>query len=281
MRVFLFYLILLCVVTSCNTADYINEESAPTLVVEGWIANDEPPIVMLSTIVGVSTEVRTISSLEDNIIHWGKITISDGEKEVILTGYYDEDYFPPYIYTTTEMKGIIGRSYTLTAEYDGLRASATTSIPQPVELESVEQEKVEGVEGYRLLKANFVDPAADNYYCLFDKIGLESQQFTKCDVGTFDDKIFADGHISYPLFRAHTYTNKNEEKYHKVGDFVCVRLATMNEQSYDFWSDYQNSASLSGNFYMPYTRNLRSNIDGGYGYWCGYGVSDKWIYVER
>ena len=111
---------------------------------------------MLSTIVGVSTEVRTISSLEDNIIHWGKVTISDGEKEVILTGYYDEAYFPPYIYTTTEMKGRVGRSYTLTAEYDGLSASATTSIPQPVELESVEQEKVEGVEGYRLLKANFV-----------------------------------------------------------------------------------------------------------------------------
>jgi len=60
-----------------------------------------------------------------------------------------------------------------------------------------------------------------------------------------------------------------------------VRLATMNEQFYNFWSDYQNSASLSGNFYMPYTRNLRSNIDGGYGYWCGYGVSDKWTLVGK
>jgi hypothetical protein len=268
-------------VTSCSTSDYINDESPKTLVVEGWIANNEPPIVMLSTIVGVSTEVRKMSSLDDHVIHWGKVTICDGEKNVVLTGYYDEKYFPPYIYTTTDMKGKIGQSYTLTAEYEGLHASAITSIPEPVELESVEQEKIEGVERYRLLKANFVDPTGDNYYCLFDKIGLESQQFTKCDVGSFDDKIFADGHISYPLFRAHTYVNQNKERYYEVGNYVCVRLATMTEQSYNFWSDYQNSASLSGNFYTPYTKNLRSNIVGGYGYWCGYGVSDKWIYVER
>ena len=94
-------------------------QSAPQIVVEGWIEDGYHPIVMLTTTVPIGESVTDLNELKKFVINWGKVTISDGENSVVLTGRRDDDYFPPYIYTTSSMTGQAGKTYTITVESNG------------------------------------------------------------------------------------------------------------------------------------------------------------------
>ena len=89
------------------------EEAAPQLVVEGWIENGRPPVVQLTTTVPITTLKHSVDSLDRYVLKWARVTVSDGTKEVILTGVYNRRYTPPYLYTTGDMLGETGRTYTL------------------------------------------------------------------------------------------------------------------------------------------------------------------------
>ncbi len=281
-KVFHLLLPLLLLLTACAD-DYINEEEEEHIVVEGWIKQGDHPVVLLTTSLAVSMESKPISSINDHVLNWARVTISDGEKEVVLMGSYDNKYLPPYTYTTTEMKGEVGKTYTIDITFKDMHATATTTIPEPVALTAVKQEKVAGTDSLYCLSAVFTDPPGKQYYTLFEKKGKGAQQFFKCDAGTFDDTAFTEegGEITHPVYQPRLITEKkdNHSEYFKLGEMVCIELCTLDKQSYDLWYDFQNTTSLSGNFFMPYTNNIRSNINGGYGYWCGYGASNKWVKV--
>ena len=106
-------------------------EDIPQIVVEGWIESDGYPVVMLTTTVSIGEDAKDWTSLKDNILRWAKVSISDGVHEEILTGRMDNSYFPPYIYTTSRMKGESGKTYTLKVEYGGRTVTAQTTIPDP------------------------------------------------------------------------------------------------------------------------------------------------------
>lgn len=58
----------------------------------------------------------------------------------------------------------------------------------------------------------------------------------------------------------------------EAGDTVMVKLASITEEAYRFWRDFEDMTTLSRNPLFPVTNNLHSNIDGGLGYWFGYGA---------
>lgn len=267
---------------SCSNDDFMNEEEKEKIIIEGWIKSEDFPVVMVTTSLKVSMESQPTENLSDHVLNWARVSVSDGEKEVVLTGFHDENYFPPYIFTTTEMIGEAGKTYTLDVAYKDYHATASTTIPEKVELLNISQQKVEDSDTLYNLTAEFVDPPGTNYYCLFEKKGFNAQQYIKCDVGVFKDEIFngRTSKVCHPVYQTRVITESEEHtEFFTKDQMVCVELCTLDEQSYNIWSDYQNTASLSGNFFTPFTHNLRSNIKGGLGYWCGYGASNKWVKV--
>ena len=54
-------------------------------------------------------------------------------------------------------------------------------------------------------------------------------------------------------------------------DKVWVKLATLDDASYDFWRSFEDLVALSRVPLMPVAENLKSNVTGALGYWCGYG----------
>ena len=84
------------VLAGCAT-DVVFSQDSPEIVVEGWIEDGGFPVVIVTTSVPVSTDYKDWDTLMDHLVRWAKVSISDGEKEVILTGKMDTDYFPPYI----------------------------------------------------------------------------------------------------------------------------------------------------------------------------------------
>lgn len=266
---YIFVLLTLCL-TACDDSGDISIDTPQSLVVEGWIENGEFPVVIVTKTLPITTDYQSMADLSDYLVRWAKVTVSNGEKSVVLTGRYDESYYPPYVYTTSYLRGELGKSYSLTVEYENQTLTSTTTIPNtlPV-LDRYKIEKCEGSESQYQIKACFYDnPNEKNYYLFFTQTGLESNHFLSSYLGAVDDNMIAD-YTEYPVYRGQRYDNTDYTPYFEKGEIVSVKLAQVDRSSFLFWDQYTKSQSLNTNMFLSTTTSLSSNISGGVGYWTG------------
>lgn len=135
-------------------------EATPKIVVEGFIYNEQPPLVMLTWSQGYFKPINA-STLANMYVHDAVVTISDGINTYPLIERCTSDltesdlelasqalgipvsqlqalnlclYAPENIF---DVVGVPGRIYTLNVEYPGHSLSATTKVCELVELDSV------------------------------------------------------------------------------------------------------------------------------------------------
>lgn len=259
----------------------IGSPESPQMVVEGWIEEGGHPTVILSTTIPIKEEYTSFDSVGKYLIRWGRVSVSDGENTVVLSGKYDEGYFPPFVYTSTAMRGVAGRTYTITADYRDFHATGVTSVPKSVPLDNVYSVPVGDNDTLRTVHAVFhVNPAMQRYFKLFTRSDMSEQQYFSSSMGILDAMTLSNP-ADVPVYRGMRVTNhENYESHFKVGDTVIVKLCTLDEQSYNYWKDWGNSEEFSANPLFGFFTNPRSNIHGGVGYWCGYGRSQKIIIVK-
>ena len=274
-RIFLLFFTLL-MLSSCE--DYDNREKSE-LVVEGWIEDGGFPVVILTQSIPVSHSYVSPDSLSNYLIRWAKVTINDGTDSVILTGKYDSGYFPPYVYTTSRMRGEAGKNYQLTVEYEDYYATATTWIPpKPPETQFRVAPCNDSDTLYKII-AQFKDnPYEKNYYQFFTRVGTEKKQFLASYLGSIDDAVLGE-YSEVLVYRGHQLKSHDYTPYFYENDSVVVKFAQIDEESYRFWDNYTKVLSLSGNMFLSTYMNVSSNIKGGFGYWCGYGVTTKHIVI--
>ena len=247
---------------------------APQIVVEGWIEEDGFPVVIVTTSVPVSSEYQEWESLEDHLVRWAKVSVSDGESEVVLTGKVNKDYFPPYIYTTSRIMGEAGKTYSLKVEYGGRVETAQTTIPAKVPLEYVKV--VEREDGYGIVAGLSDDPASKDYYKFFVMVEGVDSSYVSSFLGLVDDEVLGTGVTDVAVnssFVTNFATIERSPVSYTKDDVVRVRFCTMDETSFNYWSDYDDVSSLSTNPFFPVNKKIRSNISSGMGYWAGYGSS--------
>lgn len=275
------YCYILLSVLSCQGNLFPEEKNI--IVVEGWIENDGFPIVILTTNVQLSGDYENTEDLETHLIRWAKVTISDGIEEVILTGMVNDKYFPPYIYTTGQMRGKAGHTYNLKVEYDKYLATATTTIPDIVNIDSVKVAHCADNDTLYQLTAHFTDhPNTHDYYLFFVNNSLEYSQPMLSYMGYIDDTLSSTQHISTPIYREQSIFNSDDYiPYFHKSDTVVIKMAHVNAETFAFWNDVQSSVSFSTSMYMPVNTNVRSNISGGIGFWQGYGVSSKVVIIDQ
>lgn len=256
----------------CTDAKIPAAESG--LVVEGWIENGRHPVVIVTTSVPTTTEYQDWESLYDHLVRWAKVTISDGEQSVVLTGKYSDDYFPPYIYTTARIMGEVGKTYWLTVEYEGMVATAVTTIPEPVELEYVKVKAVEA--GYKIVAGIRDDKTVKNYYRFFSMVEGADSTYVPSLLGLIDDSVLTDDvneAFVNGAYKAMTDSISRSPIQYLKDDVVRIRFCNMDEQVFNYWMDYDDIASLAANPFFPVNKRIRSNVSSGMGCWAGYGSS--------
>jgi len=203
-----------------------------------------------------------------------KVTVSDGDSSVILTGKLDQGYYPPYIYTTSRLRGKAGKSYTLTVQTKDRFLTANTTIPLngPV-VDSVVCRKMDGNDTlcFVILYLKNV-PDRREYYKIFLQDGPALAQFRSSYLGVIDDAI-ADSSMRIPLMRTVRDDFKEDKRrYFNTDSLLSIKVSTMDSVSYSIWKLFSNNTiSNYFSFLMSSsTSNLPTNIDGGMGYWCGY-----------
>lgn len=260
-----------------------DEEPLPgsAVVVEGWIENGRFPVVLLTHSIVLSEEYQPLDSLERYIERWARVRLSDGEREVTMIGRYDREYFPPYIYTTTDMRGEPGRTYRLTVDTpDGSHVEALATIPEPVGIDSLVCERVAQADTLHQLYCYITDRRQEtSYYKVFVHVMGRPYGYMSSYLGLMTTAMLpSDGKMAVNQGRINL--EKDYVQYFTTGDEVVVKVCRMDRTGYEFWRDFEDMTSLSRNPFFPVTDNIRSNITGGLGYWLGYGISVKGIVVE-
>lgn len=248
-------------------------EVQPELVVEGWIDAGGHPLVMLHKSLTFDEPVDSVEQvIADKLVYFGKVTISDGSQSVILTGRLDTTLLPPYRYSTVEIIGEPGKTYTLTAEYDGHTATAVTTIPQEMAcLDSIVVRRKAGDAGAMDIR---IYPShrgkGKGYYALFYRY-MGEKQYVLCFNGVFTDEVH-----SLPVYHdlaAGTIGQDSVQVLFRQDDRIELKVVRLDVASYDFWRTFASITTTSGMAFMPVYGNILSNITGGKGYWCGYAGS--------
>lgn len=271
-------LIFLCSLYSC-----VREEVDHTkMVVEGWIDAGKHPIVMLHTSYSLSLSepdsTTLLDVLEQHMVLFGKVVIFDGEDSVILTGRVDTNYLPPYIYTTTKMRGEVGRSYSLHATYKSFFAKSKTIIPEKAIFDSIRtdinNQKVH-VIGY----ANQLEIGEP--YIIMART-TKDKQYKICPMGAFRA---SQKQLKMTINNPINFTGEGmilQTLFPQTDSVdIAIKFAKVGEAEYQFWDSYIAQNLTQGLFFMETHSNIISNIQDGNGYWCGMGASEYTISLER
>lgn len=158
-----FYIVTACLIlVSCQKT--IDDDTAGTgrLVVEGWIdSGGHPTVILTRSFSPMSTESTTLSDL---VVRWANVTISDGERTETMIGRIDNSMTPPFVYTTAQITGVPGRTYTITAEYEGERIVSSCTMPRPVDISRIDVAPVADSDTLREVSLTFV-PGVGNDKC--------------------------------------------------------------------------------------------------------------------
>ncbi|MGM9791427.1 MAG: DUF4249 family protein [Candidatus Cryptobacteroides sp.] len=237
---------------------YLNVSDEPVLIVEAWIEDGGFPVVIVTTSVSQDELPADARSMEEHMVRWAKVWMSDGTRTVNLTGVPTDKYFPPYVYTTAGMRGEAGKSYDLVVEYGNVRVTATAEIPQSVPIDDV-----------KLVHERDSLYSAYAYYKL-RTTGLYGKFFVRIDGGYWTPALFGslfgmefleDGEGSV-VRRGYGVSMQDYDSYFVSGEIVEVKLCTMTDGMFYYWKKYDDNVIYGRTPFFPAKTNPESNLHG-------------------
>lgn len=264
-------IMVLCFAAACSKQTPDLPES---LVVEGWIDDGGYPVVAVTTTIPRPDRPQEIAELYKSIVRGAQVSISDGTGTVGLVGMPSSGSFPPYIYTTTRMKGEAGKTYTLSVSAKGYQAQAAATVQAKQELSDI---IIEGSEGNYKIMCTF-DAEPGKYYAFFEKD----------DSGLGWSPVFlglvngdeTPGSQTVAVIRGNMMSSLQEYSAgFTSGEKVQIRFCSMDFGTWDYWRACQDITGISFLITYPFEETISSNMNGAYGYWAGYGVSEYEIII--
>lgn len=285
-RISILYLFIFtaAVAVSCTPQAVPNE---PEIVLEGWIDEGGHPIVMLHKSINFTEDFNTMEDLiEEKIIYLGKVTVSDGETSVVLTGRVDTAYLPPYSYSSVRIMGESGRAYRVEAEFEGKKVSAVTTIPPKALFDSISVESMPDKPGFFRLTGYLTDmKEQSDYFVVFYRYKGEKQYRNGLHGVASDIAADTSGVLRIPIYKNMAGTSLVDKdslstRFFRLGDTLEIKLAAIDGVSYRFWESFASLTITSTIPFLHVSENIYTNVSGGRGYWCGYGSSTYTIVPE-
>lgn len=264
---------------ACESVSDEPQAGPMPLVVEGWIEEGAAPVVMVTRAVDLSDE---LASFDDVVERWARVSVSDGERRYYLSGRIDTNYTPPFIFTTSRLKGKVGHSYSLLVETETDSVEAESRLmPAPL-VARLEAEPIEGSDSLYRVRAWFDGIEPDGMYRVFVRSQRQDSRFFGAFMGTFSGADYDPSEGRIVTRGVHSLYDAEGEfsHYFPYGDRVSVKICSMEAELYDFWRVYDSSVSLSQNLFFSFAENCPSNVRGGLGYWAAYGMDYRSINIR-
>jgi len=278
-------------------------EAESKIVVDGTIEPGSPPFIFLGTSNSFNIGLDP-SSLGSLFLNGADVRINDGTSEFQLDELCVSQLSPEQLQTLSETLGIsveelvsidyciytsfdiigeVGKTYDLRVEYDNQVLMSSTSILEPVPLDSLWFE-TNASDSLGLIHGILSDPPDmyNAYRWFAQRIStrpgtneMEDANFIAPLGSAFDDTFFQG--LSFEFFAARGQDinsdfeedNNLEAGLFKLGDTVVVKFCSITAESYLFYFTLEDQILNNGSpFATP--GNIPSNIDGGLGIWTGY-----------
>lgn len=253
---------LMFVVACQDVIDVDLNDSTAKIVIEGSISNqnDGCQVILSQTISFDETnDFPTVSGAE--------VILSDGTQTYELT---ESD---SGTYVNDEVRGTPGVTYELTVEVDGTVYTATSTMPRPVRIDSlqvlVDPDNIFLAEDEMYLEIKFQDPVGEeNFYHTNVWINDENKALT-----TILDDDFNDGEVITSTVLSQGDVNDDPEFV--SGDRATVFLYAIDEDVYEY---YRTLNALSSAGTAP--ANPTSNFDNGaLGFFSAHAISKQEVHI--
>ena len=273
-KIFFPVLLFMIFFPACNNDNYTISEGASKIVVEGWIDEGDVARVLLSRSIPM-TDIVDSANIIRYAIRSAMVIVTDGEIYDTLRLTSAPRYFPPFLYVGNKIVGKTDGKYTLIVKYLDRTITAETVIPPSVPIDNVFYVRNNPADTVGNVVVEFTNPAdKQNYFQIATMLEGHDNIFVPCLYANFNSRNFASPDVSIQITRGVTiFPQTNFEMYFKDGDRIRVRLRTMTKEGFDFWNIWQNEIINAQNAVFPANTNLKSNINGAIGIWCGYGQS--------
>ncbi len=250
-------------------------QPASQLCVDGYVQPNYPAYLFLTHNFAFFGTISAGSIYNNDLIHGAVITVNDG----VTTDTMIEAIPSLALYATPHMRGVSGRTYSLTVKAQGQTLTASTSILPAIPLDSAWFQVQPGLDSLGYLWAILHDPPTPGncYRWLVERIGQDTA-FIPPYESVFND-AFINGQSfeffynrgSWPGSKAKDDTDA-EAGYFKKGETCVIEFCTISNASYQFFNQYYYQLNNVGNpFGSP--APVTGNINGGLGIWCGYGTA--------
>ena len=295
--------------TSCEKEIEVDlPETEPRVVVEGYIETGAPPVILLTRTQGYFAPT-SITSIASSFISEADVVINDGNTSFTLTKICSSALTPEQlelaasltgfdvgllasanicIWTSTELFGENGHTYQLNVQTDGKQLSSITTIPNPVQLDTLWfqlalQQPDDDSLGFIWTNLDDPDTLGNAYRWFTQRLNKDGdpsprdRRFIPPLFGIFDDR-YINGINDLPVnfYRgSEPYDSSDElsaeDGFFKRNDTVAFKFTSIGRTEYAFFNSYANNVVSDGDVFST-PANIRSNIEGGLGIWVGYGV---------
>jgi hypothetical protein len=275
----LLFLIVAVIFNSCEKEiDLKLPKQESKLVVEGYIEQGQPAYVFLTKSASYFDPVDS-TSLFSSIVMDASVKISDeNNSEQLILGIVNA--FPPIAYVGNTIKGEIGKSYTLTVDWNGQTYTATTTIKNTVKWDSLWFKLKDNSDSIGNIFASATENGStQDYYRAYTKILHVDDDFVPIFGSVWDDKFFNGESFVAQLYHGFASNiippdqDNSRGLGYKLGDTVVTKLCTMDFKSFTFWKAAESEIYSGGNPFAS-TTSVPSNIsNGALGCFTGYGAT--------
>lgn len=258
------------------------------VTVDGWIAYNDYANVLLTNSSPFLTEYDS-SAIRNTFLNDAKVTLlsSKGESEV-LTLFREDEFFPPFVYRSIDIKGEEGVSYEIKIVVDGKLIESSTSIPKlPIIHQVLPVSTSDTTMQIDIELDNDVDET--NYYYAEIKVkGIDASLHASSfpiytDVGINGEITTYRIYSSEQADPLNLYEPEKEREvpsyeFHNQ-DTIYLRFSSIDEVSYRVLNDIYLDQVNSSNPFSFINREANFNIEGGIGRWTGLASKNYIIYT--
>lgn len=176
----------------------------------------------------------------------------------------------PGVYSTHSLQGKAGKTYSMYVSIAGKEYTATSTMPHPVHLDSIDFRS--GREDALYAVANFQDPKGiPNYYQFIEYANGEKFRNGR-GISVFDDRLSDGRYINRLLY--------NDSSDIKSGIILTVQMNCVDKDVYNYLSELLQVSGGGDGFASPTPANPTSNIVGGaLGYFSAHTISSRSVVI--
>lgn len=297
MKNIIFIFSLIVVATSCTKEVKIDIPGyKEQLVIDGRIETGQPPLVLISR----SKDIYAPTNLDaylNGFVSGATVTVSDGTNTVELEEICT-DNLPPgseelaaaifgipaeeisnyhlCAYTSFDptIFGQVGKTYSLTVEFEGKTYTSSTSILQPTALVNTFWKPEGELTDYGYSWATLADTPGQYDAYRWEVKYISENFFTKTFSPVFDDQFFDGLTFEFAYENPMSFEDETLDPqylaFYKLGDTIVIKLSKMDEAVFEFMEKKYTQIYSAGNPFATPT-NIPTNITGGaLGVWAGY-----------